>query len=119
MPCRVLGILHAVRPFCCLLTRLLCRICPASAAGDVQMTKLLDLLDSFLEQKGHKACRIDGSVSWQERQAAMKSFNTDPGVFCFLLSTRAGGLGINLTAADSVIIYDSDWNPHQDMQVHG
>lgn len=81
-----------------------------------QMTKLLDLLDSFLEQKGHKACRIDGSVSWQERQAAMKSFNTDPGVFCFLLSTRAGGLGINLTAADSVIIYDSDWNPHQDMQ---
>ena len=83
----------------------------------LQMTKLLDLLDTFLEQKGHQACRIDGSVSWQDRQAAMKAFNTDPNVFCFLLSTRAGGLGINLTAADTVIIYDSDWNPHQDMQV--
>ncbi|KAK9815465.1 hypothetical protein WJX72_004092 [[Myrmecia] bisecta] len=81
-----------------------------------QMTKMLDLLESYLEEEKHRVCRIDGSVSWQDRQAAMKAFNTDPDVFCFLLSTRAGGLGINLTAADTVIIYDSDWNPHQDMQ---
>ena len=46
----------------------------------------------------------------------MRQFNTDPGMFAFLLSTRAGGLGINLTSADTVIIYDSDWNPHQDLQ---
>ena len=82
-----------------------------------QMTRMLDILDTFLEQEGLKTCRLDGSVSWQDRQVAMKEFNTDPDVFCFLLSTRAGGLGINLTAADTVIIYDSDWNPHQDMQV--
>ena len=51
------------------------------------------------------------------RQEAITSFNEDPEVGIFLLSTRAGGLGINLTSADTVIIYDSDWNPHQDMQV--
>lgn len=87
--------------------------CPAA----VQMTKMLDILDTYLEQLGHKTVRIDGSVGWQERQAAMRAFNADPEVFVFLLSTRAGGLGINLTAADTVIIYDSDWNPHQDLQV--
>lgn len=81
------------------------------------MTKVLDLLDHYLEQMGHKTCRIDGAVAWQDRQAAMKQFNTEPDTFAFLLSTRAGGLGINLTAADTVIIYDSDWNPHNDMQV--
>ncbi|DBA77975.1 hypothetical protein WJX77_009797 [Trebouxia sp. C0004] len=81
-----------------------------------QMTKMLDLLDAYLEGEGHQTCRIDGSVSWQDRQEAIRSFNTDPNVFVFLLSTRAGGLGINLTSADTVIIYDSDWNPHQDMQ---
>ena len=54
---------------------------------------------------------------WQKRQEMVLAYNSDPKLFCFLLSTRAGGLGINLTAADTVIIYDSDWNPHQDMQV--
>ena len=83
----------------------------------MQMTKMLDLLDAYLEGEGHRSVRIDGSVSWQDRQEAIRSFNSDPDVFIFLLSTRAGGLGINLTAADTVIIYDSDWNPHQDMQV--
>ena len=83
----------------------------------MQMTKMLDLLDAYLDGMGHQTCRIDGSVSWQDRQEAIRSFNNDPDVFIFLLSTRAGGLGINLTAADTVIIYDSDWNPHQDMQV--
>ncbi|GAB4819427.1 hypothetical protein N2152v2_006473 [Parachlorella kessleri] len=81
-----------------------------------QMTAMLDLLESYLDERGVQFCRIDGSVSWQDRQEAMKRFNTDPSVEVFLLSTRAGGLGINLTAADTVIIYDSDWNPHQDLQ---
>eukprot|EP00884_Botryococcus_braunii_P015366 jgi/Botrbrau1/2512/Bobra.0079s0004.1 len=81
-----------------------------------QMTKMLDLLDAYLHDRGHDACRIDGSISYLDRQAAIEAFNTDPSRRIFLLSTRAGGLGINLTAADTVIIYDSDWNPHQDSQ---
>ena len=81
-----------------------------------QMTRMLDLLESYLEQSGLRCCRIDGTVCWQDRQANMKQFNEDKDLFVFLLSTRAGGLGINLTGADTVIIYDSDWNPHQDMQ---
>eukprot|EP00803_Ostreobium_quekettii_P009166 evm.model.scf_268.3 EVM.evm.TU.scf_268.3 scf_268:59398-67593(-) len=81
-----------------------------------QMTKMLDLLDSFFDEQGHEALRIDGSVPWQERQERINTFNTDPDKWLFLLSTRAGGLGINLTAADTVIIYDSDWNPQQDLQ---
>ena len=81
------------------------------------MTRMLDLLDTYLEQRGHRAARIDGSISWQDRQESMRAFNTDPDMFAFLLSTRAGGLGINLTSADTVIIYDSDWNPQSDLQV--
>jgi ATP-dependent DNA helicase len=84
------------------------------------MTKMLDLIESYLEQRGFKACRIDGSIPWQTRQANITDFNSnDPDTWVFLLSTRAGGLGINLTAADTVIIYDSDWNPQQDLQVRG
>lgn len=74
------------------------------------MTKMLDLIETYLEQRGERACRIDGSIPWQERQANIRDFNSDPNTWLFLLSTRAGGLGINLTAADTVIIYDSDWN---------
>ena len=81
-----------------------------------QMTRMLDLLESYFEQKGERVCRIDGSVKQDQRREAIEAFNTDPTVDMFLLSTRAGGLGINLTAADTVIIYDSDWNPHADMQ---
>eukprot|EP00955_Chlamydomonas_euryale_P111468 366068-Chlamydomonas_euryale.AAC.6 len=81
-----------------------------------QMTKMLDLIHTYLDQTGHRACRIDGSIPWQERQKNIHDFNSDPATWLFLLSTRAGGLGINLTAADTVIIYDSDWNPHQDLQ---
>jgi len=81
-----------------------------------QMTKMLDLLHHYLEELGIEAARIDGSVKWDERQEAIAKFNSDPRMRVFLLSTRAGGLGINLTAADTVIIYDSDWNPHQDLQ---
>lgn len=78
---------------------------------------MLDLLDSYFDERGIMVKRIDGAVGYLERQTAMDEFNNDPDCFVFLLSTRAGGLGINLTSADTVIIYDSDWNPHQDMQV--
>ena len=82
-----------------------------------QMTRMLDLIDTYLDERGFKRCRIDGSVHWEARRDQIADFNnasTDS--FVFLLSTRAGGLGLNLTSADTVIIYDSDWNPHQDMQ---
>uniref|UniRef100_A0A8C7WKY0 Chromodomain helicase DNA binding protein 4a n=1 Tax=Oncorhynchus mykiss TaxID=8022 RepID=A0A8C7WKY0_ONCMY len=82
-----------------------------------QMTKMLDLLEDFLENEGYKYERIDGSITGGMRQEAIDRFNA-PGAlqFAFLLSTRAGGLGINLATADTVIIYDSDWNPHNDIQ---
>ncbi|KAJ3597474.1 hypothetical protein NHX12_000997 [Muraenolepis orangiensis] len=82
-----------------------------------QMTKMLDLLEDFLENEGYKYERIDGGVTGGMRQEAIDRFNAPGAVqFAFLLSTRAGGLGINLATADTVIIYDSDWNPHNDIQ---
>ncbi|XP_019557394.3 chromodomain-helicase-DNA-binding protein Mi-2 homolog [Aedes albopictus] len=82
-----------------------------------QMTKMLDILEDFLEGFGYKYERIDGGITGTLRQEAIDRFNA-PGAqqFCFLLSTKAGGLGINLATADTVIIYDSDWNPHNDIQ---
>ncbi|RZF43693.1 hypothetical protein LSTR_LSTR010775 [Laodelphax striatellus] len=82
-----------------------------------QMTKMLDLLEDYLEGEGYKYERIDGTITGGLRQEAIDRFNA-PGApqFVFLLSTRAGGLGINLATADTVIIYDSDWNPHNDIQ---
>ena len=82
-----------------------------------QMTKMLDILEDFLEFCGYKYERIDGGITGNIRQDAIDRFNA-PGAqqFAFLLSTRAGGLGINLATADTVIIYDSDWNPHNDIQ---
>uniref|UniRef100_A0AAY5KBT1 DNA helicase n=1 Tax=Esox lucius TaxID=8010 RepID=A0AAY5KBT1_ESOLU len=82
-----------------------------------QMTKMLDLLEDFLDFEGYKYERIDGGITGGLRQEAIDRFNA-PGApqFCFLLSTRAGGLGINLATADTVIIFDSDWNPHNDIQ---
>nr|XP_023968392.1 chromodomain-helicase-DNA-binding protein 3 isoform X8 [Chrysemys picta bellii] len=82
-----------------------------------QMTKMLDLLEDFLDYEGYKYERIDGGITGTLRQEAIDRFNA-PGAqqFCFLLSTRAGGLGINLATADTVVIFDSDWNPHNDIQ---
>lgn len=81
-----------------------------------QMTRMLSVLEDYLEESGHSYCRIDGSTPRNEREELIARFNSDPSLFCFLLSTRAGGLGINLTGADTVIIFDSDWNPQVDLQ---
>ena len=76
-----------------------------------QMSKMLDILEAFLNLNGHTYLRLDGSTGVERRQRLMDRFNNDPKVFCFILSTRSGGLGINLTGADTVIFYDQDWNP--------
>ncbi|SPO27979.1 related to proliferation associated SNF2-like protein [Ustilago trichophora] len=85
-----------------------------------QFTTMLDIIEEWANEfKGFKTCRIDGSTAQEDRRAQMKSFNEDKGsdgCNLFLLSTRAGGLGINLVAADTVIFYDSDWNPQMDLQ---
>merc|ERR1719381_166087 len=81
-----------------------------------QMTSMLDILGDYCNFKKWKFCRLDGSMNFLDRQANIDKFNQDPEYCIFLLSTRAGGLGINLTAADTCIIYDSDWNPQQDLQ---
>ena len=82
-----------------------------------QMTSMIDLLESHLDQQGITTYRLDGGVQYEDRKQRITEFNEKRDEFSvFLLSTRAGGLGINLTAADTAIIYDSDWNPHQDLQ---
>ncbi|XP_020247476.1 ATP-dependent DNA helicase DDM1 isoform X1 [Asparagus officinalis] len=82
-----------------------------------QWTKVLDIIEYYFGQKGLEVCRIDGSVKLDERKRQIEAFNDlDSKVNVFLLSTRAGGLGINLTAADTCILYDSDWNPQMDLQ---
>ena len=81
-----------------------------------QFTTVLDILEDVFTLRGHTYCRIDGSTAFADRRNAMESFNKDTSMFAFLLSTRAGGLGINLVAGDTVIIYDSDWNPQSGLQ---
>ncbi|GMM50615.1 hypothetical protein DASB73_015730 [Starmerella bacillaris] len=82
-----------------------------------QMTQIMDIMEDFLRLRGIKYLRLDGMTKADMRSDLLKKFN-DPNspYFCFLLSTRAGGLGLNLQTADTVIIYDTDWNPHQDLQ---
>ncbi|XP_021718457.1 ATP-dependent DNA helicase DDM1-like [Chenopodium quinoa] len=82
-----------------------------------QWTKILDIMDYYFSEKGFKVCRIDGNVKLEDRRRQINDFNdVDSEYRIFLLSTRAGGLGINLTAADTCILYDSDWNPQMDLQ---
>lgn len=82
-----------------------------------QMSRLLDILEDYCLFREYEYCRIDGSTAHEDRIAAIDEYNK-PGSdkFVFLLTTRAGGLGINLTTADIVILYDSDWNPQADLQ---
>jgi SNF2 family DNA or RNA helicase len=76
----------------------------------LQMTRLLDILEDYLVYRGYQYCRIDGNTGGEDRDASIESFNKPGSVkFVFLLSTRAGGLGINLATADVVVLYDSDW----------
>jgi chromodomain-helicase-DNA-binding protein 1 len=82
-----------------------------------QMVKMLDILGDYLRIRGYQFQRLDGTIPAGPRRMAINHFNADGSDdFCFLLSTRAGGLGINLMTADTVIIYDSDWNPQADLQ---
>ncbi|KAF5308527.1 hypothetical protein FQR65_LT06192 [Abscondita terminalis] len=81
-----------------------------------QMTKMLDVLEAFLNFHGHIYLRLDGSTKVDQRQVLMERFNSNTRIFAFILSTRSGGIGVNLTGADTVIFYDSDWNPTMDAQ---
>ena len=82
-----------------------------------QMVRMLDILSDYLSLRGYVHQRLDGTVSSETRNRAIDHFNAPNSPdFCFLLSTRAGGLGINLETADTVIIFDSDWNPQNDLQ---
>jgi helicase SWR1 len=80
------------------------------------MTKMLDILEQFLNIHGHRYLRLDGTTKVESRQMLTERFNSDPRILAFILSSRSGGLGINLTGADTVIFYDLDWNPAMDKQ---
>lgn len=82
-----------------------------------QMVRMLDILAEYLQKRHFPFQRLDGSIKGEIRKQALDHFNAEGSQdFCFLLSTRAGGLGINLATADTVIIFDSDWNPQNDLQ---
>jgi ATP-dependent helicase STH1/SNF2 len=100
---------------------LLDRILPKLLAADhkilmfFQMTQIMDIMEDYYRWKGFSYLRLDGNTKADDRTIMLNQFNKGE-TFSFLLSTRAGGLGLNLQTADTVIIYDSDWNPHQDLQ---
>lgn len=82
-----------------------------------QMTAIMDIMEDFLRYRGFTYLRLDGNTKPDDRSRLLTEFNApNSEIFIFILSTRAGGLGLNLQTADTVIIYDSDWNPHQDLQ---
>ncbi|KAK6590728.1 SWI SNF2 family ATpase with a HSA domain at the N-terminus [Cryptosporidium xiaoi] len=81
-----------------------------------QMSKMLDILEAFINLHGYNYIRLDGSTKVDERQKLVNRFNRDKRIFLFISSTRSGGVGLNLTGADTVIFYDSDWNPAMDRQ---
>ncbi|KNE73162.1 hypothetical protein AMAG_17360 [Allomyces macrogynus ATCC 38327] len=82
-----------------------------------QFTTMLDVLQEYLELRpAWGFVRLDGNVDHEDRRDRIAAFQHDPETKIFLISTRAGGLGINLTAADTVVLYDSDWNPQSDLQ---
>ncbi|XP_065078921.1 chromodomain-helicase-DNA-binding protein 1 isoform X3 [Ochlerotatus camptorhynchus] len=102
-----------------LLDKLLCRLKETGHRVLIfsQMVRMLDILAEYLQKRHFSFQRLDGSIKGELRKQALDHFNADGSTdFCFLLSTRAGGLGINLATADTVIIFDSDWNPQNDLQ---
>ena len=80
------------------------------------MTRMLDILEEYMSKRKYTYFRMDGSTQIADRRDMINEFQTNPKIFAFLLSTRAGGLGVNLTGADTVIFYDNDWNPTMDAQ---
>lgn len=81
-----------------------------------QFTMMLDIVEVFLKHLQHRYVRLDGQTPIADRIVLIDEYNTDPDIFVFLLSTRAGGLGINLTSANVVILHDIDCNPYNDKQ---
>ncbi|MCZ7647753.1 MAG: DEAD/DEAH box helicase [Planctomycetota bacterium] len=81
-----------------------------------QQTRMLDILEYYLQERGDACLRLDGGTPGHARQGLVDRFNADPSLFVFLISTRAGGSGLNLTGADTVVFYDHDWNPANDRQ---
>lgn len=81
-----------------------------------QGLQMLDVLESYLRAQGHTYLRLDGGTSVQNRVPLIDRFNSDSSIFAFVLTTRVGGIGVNLTGADRVVIFDPDWNPSTDMQ---
>lgn len=77
---------------------------------------MLNLIEEFALIRDYRYVRLDGDDKIEDRKANIRAFNTDPDLFLFLITTRAGGLGLNLTSADTVIIFDSDYNPQVDLQ---
>lgn len=85
-----------------------------------QMSRVLDILEDYLIWRNYEYCRIDGSTPHEDRIKDIDEFNAEGSKkFVFLLTTRAGGLGINLATADTVIMFDNDWNPQVDLQAEG
>ena len=81
-----------------------------------QMTKMMDIIEEYLSWMQYSYFRMDGSTQINDRRDMVDEFQKNDNIFCFLLSTRAGGLGVTLTGADTVIFYDNDWNPTMDAQ---
>ncbi|RLN02560.1 hypothetical protein BBJ28_00014002 [Nothophytophthora sp. Chile5] len=82
-----------------------------------QTRGMLDILESLMSRLGHTCCRLDGTTNVAERQSRLDAFNApDSDLFVFLLTTRAGGIGVNLVGADRVVVFDPDWNPSTDLQ---
>jgi len=102
------------------LDKLLIRLCKQQSHKCLvysQFTMMLDILEEFCKLRGYRYFRLDGSTALARRKYEMTQFNkTDDTHHIYLISTRAGGLGLNLQAADTVIMYDSDWNPQVDRQ---
>lgn len=81
-----------------------------------QTTTMLDILERFVQMRGYSYQRMDGSTAVGARMELIDKFNNDESIFVFLLTTRVGGLGVNLTGADRVVLFDPDWNPSTDLQ---
>ena len=81
-----------------------------------QSTKMLDIIERFFKKWKVNSIRLDGSTPPNTRTALVDEFNSNSSIHCFLISTKAGGTGLNLTGADTVVFYDHDWNPANDLQ---